>query len=93
MRVYKLVLIMYSMEYITYIMYSVEYIIPIIIKQIKANGKPAKFSIKLTKKEEGLALVKVLEKLAFENKIESYDFRSRGKFAIDLLFCDASLVV
>ena len=65
---------------------------PRAVKQIKANGKPAKFSIKLTKKEEGLALVKVLEKLAFENKIESYDFRSRGKFAIDLLFCDASLV-
>merc|ERR1712173_247909 len=29
---------------------------PRAVKQIKANGKPAKFSIKLTKKEEGLAL-------------------------------------
>ena len=50
-----------------------------------------KFTLRLTKSDEdGVAIIKVLEKLAIDKKIDTYDFRSRGKFSVDLFFpnCD-----
>ena len=47
----------------------------------------AKFSLRVSKNDDnGSTMMKVLEKLAIDGKIDSYDFRSRGKFAVDLLF-------
>jgi len=50
-----------------------------------------KFTLRLTKSDDdGVAIIKVLEKLAIDKKIDTYDFRSRGKFSVDLFFpnCD-----
>ena len=49
----------------------------------------AKFSMRVSKKDEGLSMTKTLEALAIDKKIDCYNFRSRGKFAVDLLLDDS----
>ena len=62
----------------------------------RSRRNNAKFSLRVSKNDEdGIAMTKVLERLAIDKKIDTYDFRSRGKFAVDLFFpnskeaCDA----
>ena len=50
----------------------------------------AKFIMHVSKDDQdGVPMIKVLEKLAMAKKIGSYDFRSKGKFAVDLFFTSA----
>lgn len=50
----------------------------------------AKFILHVSKDDQdGVPMIKVLEKLAMAKKIGSYDFRSKGKFAVDLFFTSA----
>lgn len=60
---------------------------PEVSHHISSIKSRAKFSLRVSKKDDnGSTMMKVLEKLAIDGKIDSYDFRSRGKFAVDLLF-------
>ncbi len=56
-----------------------------------SNSRPrrtnAKFSMRLSKGDkDGVPMINVLKKLAVAKKIDTYDFRSKGKFAVDLFF-------
>ena len=54
--------------------------------QMGTTSFSANYRIHLEKEESDKPLIKVLEKLALENKIKDYDYRARGRNAMDLLF-------